>query len=291
MHPAGDFARLQVIPRLCKTFPSHRKSKCREIFFSIIMHVWEHYLVPFEDEALDFRKMVKPSLIRGLSDEYEGNRSTIFDWWNHSARLGDTFTRRLPLLMSDLYNAESEEHWPGSAASLLLKLCDSAVKYTDQIHTVHQTAQSVHTEMNMQTWAAGSNPLTTPLYSSSQSMMPSGMVEATQDAVFENTQFTMGTDEAAMSIVEDTQSKPSMDFVSRSSRPSQQWQARSSDMDRGFKRPAPRMDRVVSKMGTGLVRFNTGARGNNGNFYRNAATATKRKRSEMTQIHERSKKP
>ena len=262
-----------LIPRLCNTFTAHRKYKCREIFFDTLVIAWETFGA-FEG----IQEMLRPSLVRGLSDEAESVRTLIFNFWNDQDRLSNTFQLRLPQLMTNLYIPEEEERWPGLACSLLLKMCDSTRDFEEPIitnfgSTAAGDAEGVNTNFSV------SDPYTTPMYASSQSQYGStsmGLVEATQEPVVAET-FDPGSDSAALSIADETQDKSAMDFVPSNERVSQQWAVAGK-----FKRPASRtMDRVVSKMGSGLVRFKSNRSANN-NFYRESGSK-KRKLEQVSQ--------
>ena len=273
-----------VLPTLCQTFTEHRKSNAREVFYSILILLWETFPERDGKDALDTqRPAVRRALLHGMADEAETIRVMVNKFWNESRRLSEEPFKRVPQTLTEVYHPDAEERWPGIACSLLLQLCERSHSWSESPHsTVNPGARTA--DVDVSKWMSRNNVFTTPLYQSqdailtsgSQSMLPTGMVEATQDMEVDLSQTFAGQsgDELQASLAEDT----AMDLGDDRTRITT---AAKRDSE-GFARPAPRgptqAGSVTELMSTGFVRFNKKRRNQGGGQFQLAAER-KRKRA------------
>lgn len=278
------------MPMLCQVFSTHKKVRCRELFFSIVIWVWENFDMDSKDTVgpdrdTDALCMARASmhrvLIHGLADEAEVVRALMFSFWNHADRL-DGDMQRIPQLLTKLYIPEVEEQWAGIACSLLLQICEDSDRWLDRPFSglVSSTGQK---DIDVHKWSSTPNPLTTPLYSSSQSLLPTGMVEATQDMSVDLSQ-TFARRDASQTMSELAEATV-MQVVEREKTISRQHKR---DRD-GFKMPSPKRGIMEDSMAAGYVRFQKRpAQGGSGFVMR---AEKKRKREEtLTQNERRTKR-
>ena len=266
------------LPILCQTYSTHKKVKCREIFYSLIIWVWESFEMErgpdtgFEVLAAS-RAPIQQALIQGLADEAEIIRAMVYQFWNTEERLKEGLAR-VPQLLSKVYMPDAEENWTGVACSLLLQTCEDGDSWENRPYNYLNTGNA-QKEVDVQTWSGTSNPLTTPLYASSQSLLPTGMVEATQDMAVDLSQTFARSDmtQTASELAEETV----MQVVDREKTVSATFKR---DRD-GFKMPAPRGG-LEDNMAAGFVRFQK-KRGAGGNVF--VVRAEKKRKREATLVH------
>lgn len=242
------------MPTLCQVFLTHKKVKCRELFFSIVIWVWETFgmdtigtvELDCADTLCTARASMQRVLIRGLADEAEVVRALLYNFWNHTDRL-ERNMHRVPQLLTKVYDPEVEEQWTGVACSLLLQICEESEHWSSQPFNGLVTNQR-QKKVDVHKWSSTPNPFTTPLYSSSQSLLPTGMVEATQDMSVDLSQ-TFARRDATQTMSELAEATV-MQVVDRDKTISRQCKR---DRD-GFKMPAPK-GVIEDSMATGYVRF------------------------------------
>jgi transposase len=116
----ADAAAAQVahwLPTLCQTYATHKKVKCREIFYSIIIWAWDKFDMERGPDGgfavlADSRAPIQQALIQGLADEAEIIRAMVYEFWNHEDRLKEGL-ERVPQLLSKVYMPEAEDNWTG----------------------------------------------------------------------------------------------------------------------------------------------------------------------------------
>lgn len=264
------------MPVLCQVFSSHKKVKCRELFFSIAIWVWErfgmdskHTVGPSEetDALCEARMSIQRVLINGMADEAEVVRLLLYSFWNNTDRL-DGDMSRVPQLLTKVYIPEIEERWTGIASSLLLQICEDSDRWSDKPFSglVSSTGQR---KVDVHKWSTSPNPFTTPLYSSSQSLLPTGMVEATQDMPVDLSQ-TFARRDASQTMSELAEATV-MQVVEREKTISRQYKR---DRD-GFKIPSPK-GVIEDSMAAGYVRFQKRRRQGGSSFVVRAEKKRKR---------------
>jgi DNA-dependent protein kinase catalytic subunit len=289
---AGAPCRDQIahwLPTLCQVCSTHKKVKCREVFFSIAIWVWENFSMDDEKETVGSdggtdalcatRTNLRRVLIHGLADEAEVVRALLYSFWNQENRLVDSINR-MPQLLAKVYIPDVEERWTGVACSLLLQTCEEGSRWNEKPWE-HLGLGGGQRDVDVQKWSSASNPLTTPLYSSSQSLLPTGMVEATQDMSVDLSQTFARRDQSQ--TMSELAEATVMQVVDRDKTISSQYKR---DRD-GFKMPAPK-GVIEDNMAAGYVRFQK-RRGQGGNTF--VVRAEKKRKREATLVQsERSTK-
>ena len=199
----------RILGILCDVFPAHPSQACRELYYEILMTLYDRGII---------RDRVRGPLLVGLADKSPQVREKVLDFWASEERLGGTPDERLILMMKQCFTPEIEDHWLGIATMLLLHLCTNGEQKIFDKPLSNCAFRDIDISSN--TLLRRAAPIFTPMFSVS-SLAPNstlagtsslfwgennGFVRATQDPIFTPTQAGMMDVEGIDGSFDDSQS-------------------------------------------------------------------------------------
>lgn len=126
----------EFIYNLINTFPTHPNQKCRELYYNILIWLYDHHdsLKGIARQGYNSINSVESSefrhhLLKGITDRSPDISSVLKNFWNSPEHLPDEPLGRTKALMGALYFPDLEENWLKYSTQLVLDLATKSPDY------------------------------------------------------------------------------------------------------------------------------------------------------------------
>ncbi len=107
-------------PKLKEMFSSHPDTRCRELFYRLLMWLWDNFEKGNAEFAKFRRDQLEVGLLGGFSDPSAEIRKAVYNFWDNPNRISPDPTHRLLECFRSLYHPSTEGTWLQCSTYLLL---------------------------------------------------------------------------------------------------------------------------------------------------------------------------
>jgi len=165
-----------ILPTMTATFPAHKSSKCRTLFYESLIWIYDH----FSEE----RKSIQFYLMQGFED-VPTIAKKIYDFWDSNDHLPADSFGRLKYLMGNLFFPQLERSWIICSGKLILNLLTKGEEF--EVPMFESLENCVYQDLQIDAdWQLkGTAGIMTPLFStqSSQSSLESYEINSQDDSL------------------------------------------------------------------------------------------------------------